>query len=248
MQTKLSPLWIKKTNKPNLSRSFHLLSISLMFINNCLIVIGQDFTWPTPKNITEVQAFQKCKTTVEASIAFQGCKDVPDIGFSVSLDSCVIDIQVFTTNHGFMFHALVTLCQCSHSSCQETLITIYEQKAFCLGIKLKSFFPLLTDYGRFGLGGWSIDCHYSAMSDTAGDKHGAVGQCLWRNNPQPHHHWQSVSQRMQRSGNMQRQWVYLVLKFIYTLFPYSNTKLGLNTLFDILLLYSWIFLLLNISA
>lgn len=72
-----------------------------MFINNCLIVIGQDFTWPTPKNITEVQAFQKCKTTVEASIAFQGCKDVPDIGFSVSLDSCVIDIQVFTTNHGF---------------------------------------------------------------------------------------------------------------------------------------------------
>ena len=59
-------------------------------------VIGycQDFTWPTPTNITEVQAFQKCKTTVEASVAFQGCKNVPDIGFSVSLDSCVIDIQV----------------------------------------------------------------------------------------------------------------------------------------------------------
>lgn len=56
----------------------------------------QDFTWPTPTNITEVQAFQKCKTTVEASVAFQGCKNVPDIGFSVSLDSCVIDIQVNT--------------------------------------------------------------------------------------------------------------------------------------------------------
>lgn len=66
-------------------------------------MIGQDFTWPTPKNITEVQAFQKCKTTVEASVAFQGCKDVPDIGFSVSLDSCVIDIQVLTTNYASCF-------------------------------------------------------------------------------------------------------------------------------------------------
>ncbi|XP_078310359.1 uncharacterized protein LOC144618356 [Crassostrea virginica] len=56
--------------------------------------ISRDFTWPTPTNITEVQAFQKCKTTVEASVAFQGCKNVPDIGFSVSLDSCVIDIQI----------------------------------------------------------------------------------------------------------------------------------------------------------
>ncbi|XP_078310499.1 uncharacterized protein LOC144618409 [Crassostrea virginica] len=58
--------------------------------------ISRDFTWPTPTNITEVQAFQKCKTTVEASVAFQGCKNVPDIGFSVSLDSCAIDIQVNT--------------------------------------------------------------------------------------------------------------------------------------------------------
>lgn len=102
-------------------------------------MIGQDFTWPTPKNITEVQAFQKCKTTVEASVAFQGCKDVPDIGFSVSLDSCVIDIQVFQKSC-FMFHALVTVSQCSHSSCQETLITVYDQKAFCSGIKLKNLF------------------------------------------------------------------------------------------------------------
>lgn len=97
-------------------------------------MIGQDFTWPTPKNITEVQAFQKCKTTVEASVAFQGCKDVPDIGFSVSLDSCVIDIQVFQKSC-FMFHAMVTVSQCSHSSCQETLITVYDQKAFFFRVK-----------------------------------------------------------------------------------------------------------------
>lgn len=62
--------------------------------NLVLNLIGQDYTWPTPNNVTEVEAFQKCKTTVEANVAFQGCKNVPDIGFSVSLDSCVIDIQV----------------------------------------------------------------------------------------------------------------------------------------------------------
>ncbi|XP_033756295.1 uncharacterized protein LOC117339040 [Pecten maximus] len=56
--------------------------------------ISPDYTWPTPNGLTEDDAIQSCKTYIEGTVAFQNCRNVPDIGFAMSLDSCVVDLQI----------------------------------------------------------------------------------------------------------------------------------------------------------
>ena len=53
-----------------------------------------EIEWPTPSGLTEVTALQKCKTFIETTVAFQGCKSVAAINLVTALDSCVLDLKV----------------------------------------------------------------------------------------------------------------------------------------------------------
>jgi hypothetical protein len=59
-----------------------------------LTYVSPTVEWPTPNGLTEITALQHCKTKIEDSVAFQGCKHITAINFVIALDSCVADLQV----------------------------------------------------------------------------------------------------------------------------------------------------------
>ncbi|XP_029649426.2 uncharacterized protein LOC115223143 [Octopus sinensis] len=58
--------------------------------------VTPEFTWPSPtKNITETQATAICKITIEGKNSTKNCLQIlPNTEFSMSLDSCIEDIQI----------------------------------------------------------------------------------------------------------------------------------------------------------
>lgn len=68
-----------------------------IYLQVLIVEYFQEFTWPTPSNITYENAVDQCKTYIQERTSAKACQSVVQATFTAGLESCVEDIQVLWT-------------------------------------------------------------------------------------------------------------------------------------------------------